>query len=1186
MKCDTRIRDIVIDGLVGICFLAVAGGFGYYHLRTQVGTIGGQTGDYSPRLLEPSVMFACGKGLVEVPLADLPQLREFLDQKKPEFDPRSLPEKLPPAGRVGSGEGLRYLLYAAGIVWRLCGISWEALKVLPAVAFGISVALVYGLFRLGANRFLSILGALLFLSSPSVIKMLPCVRDFCKTPFILAAILLMGCLLKGSMRVRTYSALLTLLAIVIGFVAGFQQVVALCIMAPILLISCLLRGSMHVRSYWVLSALLGFVIGIGVGFRQDLVLFILPGLLAVAVGAYGPTRICLFDRVGALVLLLAGFLVLAWPILANMREGYIEQSPHLMQGFSTDCFEELGIGNASYELLYTKHDNYIYATQQSYDRRVNGPIHREYATDPNAATAGRQWVVQAVKSFPADTATRFCAAILWSLGRSTNEEPCQRSGWQQALVAPVTEHLACYGPFYAALTLLLLSARSARLAWSVFPLAVFVCGYVSLLFEFRHSFHLYFVPFWVVAFLIDKAFNGARQVIERPSWQRIKEQILSLRLGWGPPARRMLLFACGASALILVPFWGARLYQYFSVAAILKQYRSAVIEPVATRETTEGDWVLIEPERRLPSLDRSTESAGLDVATEYCVAEFASTAGTFPMRLRYQPEPVPADISGTVEVHAAGSGENETTKYFFPVYEFTVPGSAPDQLPPLTAGGRGRFVGVAVPKARAGQFKGLYRVKNIDDFSLLPSLSLPEDERFVQRCRRLFRGASFQSSLGSRYMRQGRFDKALTTFRRVHDDEPFDEKITASLAISLSMEGGRLAQQGEHKEALAAYREALALDPDATDTRKGLVDALLAMSKTFEQREEWEQALAGYREVESMEKNNVAAHYAMAAFFEKRGDVTGAAATYREIIAVNPDDLTAYSEFDEMYVKQGDNAARVAALRSILLEHPQARQVYLYLGNALELQQEYEGAVEAYQKARQLAPEDAMILGPLVQALMARGSQLLEKGQFNEAIEAFRKILAIDQGNVSATFGETQALEGLGNPSEAIGICRKVIAADPASREPYGRLDELLLRQNKPDERIAVWRELTQTFPNAALAYVYLGGALDAVQDYAAEVEAYRAAHTLDPGDAAAQASLGVSLMRTYHYKEAGVELQSALSRQPGLPAFYYEILLTVLLADKDYDTAWQCVDKCKALDVPLPTQLLNILARDSKRPS
>lgn len=111
--------------------------------------------------------------------------------------------------------------------------------------------------------------------------------------------------------------------------------------------------------------------------------------------------------------------------------------------------------------------------------------------------------------------------------------------------------------------------------------------------------------------------------------------------------------------------------------------------------------------------------------------------------------------------------------------------------------------------------------------------------------------------------------------------------------------------------------------------------------------------------------------------------------------------------------------------------------------------------------------------------LFERGYQAQEAGRFDEAIECYRRSLAIHQSAEAHTF-IGWALSKQGKHEEAIEACREAIAVDPAFGNPYNDIGAYLIELGRDDEAIE-WLERAKAapryeprhYPYLNLAWIY-----------------------------------------------------------------------------------------------------------------
>ena len=712
MHC-LRGRDILIAVAV---FLAVAA-FSWGYLSRANLTTGPQYAIHG-EMLVPPLLFAAGHGFHSLAGPNA-AVHDFVSHKTASFSPAQLPEPLELVPITGKFLYDRlYLLYAIGLTWRLFGISWGALNILIAGIHGVIALLSYLLFRLGMGRILSLLGTAFFVTSPVVLAQLPALRDLCKGPFFLATIFCLGYLLANRVRVR-----------------------------PL-----------------VLSALgMGFFLGLGMGFRQDSIIC-LPPLLIGLVCARGVPPLRWTTRAALPVLFLVCFLIPAWPVLKMNRETGGNNSFYLIQGFSRPSMDQLGLDPASYAAVYSAADQAIHAWIVNYDDVANREgdqnvrtvlLARSISSLPISAVSAvidyslasfsvrqtgiysrraevvaRHIVRELAGLFPADIVSRWYAAVLriarnlQNVGFHGAEFPLMRSptDYQGFLV----RHLGVFGPAYAAAALAILAGASLRLGFGALLLVLYFCGYTSLQFEVRHAFHLNFVSYWFMGFVLSIVAQQACRAYRVIRTRGCSPFMLPPRSWVCTSGARLAVFLLVSVLVFCATLYPARLYQRLSVGALYERYAQADLEAVPVLvEEGRGGRLRYRP-CALPGFERNFLSR--DILSEYLVAEFEVSGSDIQLTIDYDdPE---ANLDGRDRLPGRGASGPRTVRYFFPAFDF----SERYQRHQAETGAYkfAEFSGISLPRGVA--FKAMYRVRNRKDFPLLISVCWsPEAEFFKWR---------------------------------------------------------------------------------------------------------------------------------------------------------------------------------------------------------------------------------------------------------------------------------------------------------------------------------------------------------------------------------------------------------------------------------------------------------------------
>lgn len=644
-----------------------------------------------PAWYGPSVMLAAGKGFVTPTENGMPaELNEFLQRKRTQLDPAVLSDYAS-LGTPGAFEHVHYyLLHAVGLFWRVFGISWDRLKIMLAVFSGLTVLMAYGILRLGMNRFWAVAGALLYTASPLLLTATASIRDFCKAPFILAAILILGYMVKNTLTTRK------------------------------------LMG---------LAALQGFVLAIGLGFRQDMLVVLYISAVVVAFAARCDGKRRLLKRLGALAVMFGCFVLPAQPMLRNMShmEGPFH---HITMGLATICEYNLGLQRGSYEYLQSMLDVYAGATRTSFEERATQkPRVFMYASSEDMEAA-RDFAVEVATTFPGDMLTRVYAAVARILGdtaagfsppyagKADNPDPFiahARHIW-----VPVGIFLDRYSVYLAAIALVLISSQSPILAWTALFLGICFCGYASIAFSSRHYFHLTFAGLLPIGLLLDQLTQCCMRIVSSQGRSEVRALFTDPERPWVAPLRRMAVFSVCASVLLFGTLYAARVYQVREVGQYLQQCTSAKLEPLAYEQMPSQGRIIVHP----TSLD-STPFGETDpdapaecrIKASYVVAEFELHGEPPAMDVVYESSNSYADFSSPHNTKVPGGATSGVVRYFIPVYELT----------PCRMCQPSRFLGIRIGAKNVQDLRALYKVSNVEQFRLLLNLTLPPDLEQFQR---------------------------------------------------------------------------------------------------------------------------------------------------------------------------------------------------------------------------------------------------------------------------------------------------------------------------------------------------------------------------------------------------------------------------------------------------------------------
>jgi|CXWL01.1.fsa_nt_gi tetratricopeptide (TPR) repeat protein len=160
---------------------------------------------------------------------------------------------------------------------------------------------------------------------------------------------------------------------------------------------------------------------------------------------------------------------------------------------------------------------------------------------------------------------------------------------------------------------------------------------------------------------------------------------------------------------------------------------------------------------------------------------------------------------------------------------------------------------------------------------------------------------------------------------------------------------------------------------------------------------------------------------------------------------------------------------------------------------------EFAKAEECFRQILSQMPEHAATRRQLANLLAFRAFALQERGELPAAIEGYEESLALDfaQARVHNNLGN--AYKSLGRAEEAIAAYREAIAVDAGQAEAHKNLGTALVEKGERGLAIAHYRAAVESMPSYAEASHSLGVLLEQEGDPAGALECYRAAIASNP---------------------------------------------------------------------------------------
>lgn len=626
-------RGLAVDLVIAVILMAGSGVWAARFWQAWMAQ-GGQP-VYYQLYFEPAVMVACGKGFAVIDSERPQALDDFLNLRRDRIECADLPHDAQ-VGRQKLFQGaLRYLLTTVGWAWWLLGISWTGMGPFFGLLFGTVIALSYGIFRLGIGRPAALACALAFAISAGHLTNLPHLRDYAKAPFTLALVLLLGLMVTLPLR----------------------------------------RGVLL-----ALAAAYGAVVGVGYGFRSDFLVNVPVFVFVVFAFLEGSLLKNLLLKLSASLVFIAAFLLVSWPVTSTVYAKGGCQWHVALLGLQSPFDSGLRIAPAPYDFGYAYSDAYLEQTITGYAHRMEpasttmGFCSHEYDVQSG------NYLVTIVSAFPADIIARAYGSVLQIM-----ELPFVRllkplEGWATGLYEARREFLqpkVGWGLYFGCAALLMVGARSLRLAAFLLFFVAYFGGYPAIQFHDRHHFHLEFMSWWAIGFVIHHTVTSAIGLWRsRPERKQVTAGVA-----------QSAAFAAAAVALVVLPLLGARWYQQRQATNLFASYIDAPKAVLPSSGAVPGDvppwsWP------QLIEVDLNLAQCGRDPAVTF----------------RYEPDAPGGDLSRVVTVERRPTVDG-VTRIYQPVFR--------------------HYRGLEYSDARPGCVVGAARLADQQGFPMLFSATLP-----------------------------------------------------------------------------------------------------------------------------------------------------------------------------------------------------------------------------------------------------------------------------------------------------------------------------------------------------------------------------------------------------------------------------------------------------------------------------
>ena len=414
--------------------------------------------------------------------------------------------------------------------------------------------------------------------------------------------------------------------------------------------------------------------------------------------------------------------------------------------------------------------------------------------------------------------------------------------------------------------------------------------------------------------------------------------------------------------------------------------------------------------------------------------------------------------------------------------------------------------------------------------------------------------AAMEMMLGRLYLRMGDTDRAIATLQRVVGQEPErDEPI--ALLVQAYQKAGRLEDaaalleeavaahpefyetlgelhesQQRWKPAAEAYEKAVAQNPRSVELKTRLAVALLSDGGSAGAG----RAAAVLQEARQQSPADTQVLYLLAQAQRMAGSLDEAEKTARQLTVVAPAAFKGPYTLAQIYDAKQQYRNVIETLEPVVNKDrtPGASStelvpLVLMLGSAYEEVGEFDQALAAFARARQIAPDqDRIDLYELATLVSAR--------RYPQALERSAELMAAHPGDQRVARLRAEALRGTGKAAEAVTLLKEAAAENADDVTAHLALSEMHAALKQYDAAVAVLRDAGKKFPGDLTLRFQLASVLERQGRFADAERAFREVLARDPLHAPTLNYLGYMLANRGERLDESIALvKRALQAEP-----------------------------------------------------
>jgi tetratricopeptide (TPR) repeat protein len=295
---------------------------------------------------------------------------------------------------------------------------------------------------------------------------------------------------------------------------------------------------------------------------------------------------------------------------------------------------------------------------------------------------------------------------------------------------------------------------------------------------------------------------------------------------------------------------------------------------------------------------------------------------------------------------------------------------------------------------------------------------------------------------------------------------------------------------GKPAEAEAAARKATEVAPQQGSGFAVLAEAMLA--KDPKNPQVANAAINEAQQAAFLSPHSAYVQYTVGRIFDAMGNSAQAAAAYKRTLDLDPSHTPARVAIIQSQIRSGNIDAAMADVKKLAEDNPGDGDAQFLYGQLLIRKEDYAGALEWLERARDLLPNNAEVFALLAQAYQ-------NAGQKDDAITAYKRALELGPKNADDLRAKYALLLAMNKQSDAAIAEIKKIQTPRADTQFILGMVYANAETKKPLEASLAFKKALEADPKYAAAAFQLGRVQIDLKNYGEAIAALEKAVALEP---------------------------------------------------------------------------------------